>query len=113
MDCTYKSNKYRLPLLNVVGTTCLNTTFYAAFGLLLQERIEDFTWFLRILQTLYRRLDLKDPKVIVTDRDSALMAVIREVFPHKKNLLCLWHINKCIQAEWKPGFQNSETPEEE
>ena len=30
MDCTYKSNKYRLLLLNVVGTTCLNTTFYMA-----------------------------------------------------------------------------------
>lgn len=96
MDCIYKSNKYPLPLLNVVGTTCLNTTFYAAFGFLLQEWIEDFTWFLRILQTLYRRLDLEDPKVIVTNRDSALMAVIREVFPNTKNLLCLWHINKCI-----------------
>lgn len=46
MDCTYKSNKYRLPLLNVVETTCLNTTFYVAFGYLLQEQIEDFTWFL-------------------------------------------------------------------
>lgn len=43
MDCTYKSNKYRLPLLNVVGTTCLNSTFYAAFGFLLQDRKEDFT----------------------------------------------------------------------
>ena len=113
MDCTYKSNKYRLPLLNVVGTTCLNTTFYVAFGFLLQERIEDFTWFLRILQTLYRRLDLEDPKVIVTDRDSALMAAIRNVFPHTKNLLCLWHINKCVQVEWKPVFQNTEKPEEE
>lgn len=42
MDCTYKSNKYRLPLLNVVGTTCLNTTFYVTFGFLLQERKDDF-----------------------------------------------------------------------
>ena len=67
MDCTYKSNKYCLPLLNIVRTTCLNTTFYAAFGFLPQEQIKDFTWFLRILQTLYRPLDLEDPKVIVTN----------------------------------------------
>lgn len=113
MGCTYKSNKYRSPLLNVVGTTCLNTTFYAAFGFLLSQRTEDFIWFLRILQNLYRRLDLKDPKVIVTDRDAALMAAIHEVFPHTTNLLCLWHINKCVQAEWKPVFQDSEKPDEE
>lgn len=81
MDCTYKFNKYRLPLLNVVRTTCLNTTFYAAFGFLLQERTEDFVWFLRILRNLYARLDLEDPKVIVTDRDAALMSAICEVFP--------------------------------
>ncbi|WP_375449254.1 transposase [uncultured Nostoc sp.] len=104
MDCTYKSNKYHLPLLSVVGTTCLNTTFYAAFGFLLQERTKDFTWFLGIFQTLYRRLDLEDPKVIVIDRDAALMAAIREIFPYTTNLLCLWHINKCVQAEWKPVF---------
>lgn len=113
MDCTYKSNKYRLPLLNVVGTTSLNTTFYAAFGFLLQERTEDFVWFLRILRNLYARLDVEDPKVIVTDRDAALMSAIREVFPKTTNLLCLWHINKSVQAEWKPVFHNSEDPNEE
>lgn len=104
MDCIYKSNKYRLSLLNVVEITCLNSTFYVTFGFFLQERIEDFTWFLKILQTLYRELDLKDPKVIVTNRDFALMAVIHKVFLHTKNLLCLCHINKCIQVEWKPIF---------
>lgn len=61
---------------------------------------------------MYRRLDLKDPKVIFTGRGVALMAAIREVFPHIANLLCLWHINKCVQAEWKPLFQDRENPEE-
>lgn len=113
MDCTYKFNKYRLPLLNVVGTTCLNRTFYVAFGFLLQEKKEDFTWFLMILHSLYRRLDLEDLKVIVTDRDTALMAAIHEIFPRTTNLLCLWYINKCVQSEWKPIFQDSEKSEEE
>lgn len=66
-----------------------------------------------MLRNLYRRLDLTDPKVIVTDRDIALMAAIREIFPHTTNLLCLWHINKCVQGEWKQAFQNVENPEEE
>ena len=94
MDCTYKSNKYRLHLLNVVGTICLNGTFYVAFDFLLWEKKEDFTWFLTILHSLYQQLDLEDPKVIVTDRDIALMAAIYEIFPRTTNLLCLWHIKK-------------------
>ena len=113
MDCIYKSNKYCLPLLNVVGTTCLNGTYYVAFGFLLQKKKEDFTWFLTILRSLYRRLDLEDPKVIVTDRDIAVMAAIHEIFPRTTNLLCLWHLNKCVQSEWKPIFQDSGRPEEE
>lgn len=65
-------------------STSLNTTFYVGFKFLLQERKDDFIWFLTILRTLYRRLDLKDPKVIVTDRDIALMAAIREITLNKR-----------------------------
>lgn len=35
MDCTYKSNKYQLSLLNIVETTCLNTMFDIEFGFFL------------------------------------------------------------------------------
>jgi len=31
LDCTYKTNKFKLLLLNIVGITCLNTTFHVAF----------------------------------------------------------------------------------
>lgn len=66
-----------------------------------------------ILRSFYRRLDLEDLKIIVTDRDIALMAAIHEIFPRTTNLLCLWHINKCVKSEWKPIFQDSEKLEEE
>lgn len=84
MDCT---NKYRLLLLNVVGTTCLNTTFYAAFGFLLQEWIKDFTWSLKILRTLYRRLNLGRSKSLYYRSRFCVNGC--EVFPHTENLLCL------------------------
>ncbi len=54
LGCTYKSNKYRLLLLNVVGIIYLNNTFYVAFKFLFQEKKEDFIWFLTILRTLYK-----------------------------------------------------------
>ena len=34
MDCTYKTNKSKLPLINVVGCTNKYSTFPIAFGLL-------------------------------------------------------------------------------
>ena len=89
MHCTYKSNKYRLLLLNIVGTTCLNTTFYVAFAFFLHKRKDDFIWFLTMLRNLCRRLDLTDPKVIMIDRDIAMMAAIRKISSHTTNLLCL------------------------
>lgn len=110
IDCIFKSNKYQLLLLNIVGITCLNSPFYVAFGFLFQEQKKDFTKFLTIFRTLYRQLDLKNSKVIITDQDAALMAAIYKVFLH---LLCLWHINKYIQAEWKLVFHDTENPKEE
>lgn len=42
-----------------------------------------------ILRSLYRQLDLEDPKVIVTDRDIVFMIAIHEIFPRTTNLLFL------------------------
>ncbi len=41
------------------------------------------------------------PKVIVCDRDFALMNVINIVFPKRTNLLCRFHINKNVKAKCK------------
>ena len=31
MDCTYKTNRYKMPLLDIVGVTALNTSFHVGF----------------------------------------------------------------------------------
>ena len=40
--------------------------------------------------------------VIVTDRDLALMNVVKIVFPESTNLLCRFHIDKNVKANVKP-----------
>jgi hypothetical protein len=37
MDCTYKTNKYNMNLLDVVGITSFNTTFFVCFVFLPEE----------------------------------------------------------------------------
>ena len=53
MDCTYKTNRYHLPLLNVAGVTSLGHTFHVAFAFIRQERVEDYFWALGRLRCLY------------------------------------------------------------
>ena len=42
MDATYKTNRYRLPLLIITGTTELESSFYIAFYFLAGEQFEDY-----------------------------------------------------------------------
>ncbi|KAL5159182.1 Protein FAR1-RELATED SEQUENCE 5 [Glycine soja] len=80
IDNTYKTNRYRLPLLDFVGVTPTAMTFSAGFAYLEAER-------------LFLRND-RLPFVIVTGRDLALMNAVKTVFPESTNLLCRFHIDK-------------------
>ena len=44
MDCTYKTNKYRLPLLHIAGMTSFNSHFSVGFCFLKEEKQSDYTW---------------------------------------------------------------------
>lgn len=44
MDCTYKTNRYRMPLLEIVGLTSTDMTFVVAFVYLQYEKEDNFTW---------------------------------------------------------------------
>ncbi|KAH1261807.1 Protein FAR1-RELATED SEQUENCE 5 [Glycine max] len=76
IDNTYKTNRYRLSLLDFVGVTPTGMTFSADFAYVEGERRDAL------------------PRVIVTNRDQALMNVVKDVFPECTNLLCSFHINK-------------------
>ncbi|KAK7393758.1 hypothetical protein VNO78_22322 [Psophocarpus tetragonolobus] len=97
IDCTYKTNRCQLPLLEIVGVTSTELTFSVAFAFVESEQADNFTWALQKL----RGLILKDddvPQVIVTNTDFALMNAVQVVFPSSSNLLCRFHINKNVMA---------------
>ena len=72
LDYTYKTNKFKLPLLNIVGTTYLNSTFHMTFCFMAKEDKESYFWVLEQLKKLYE--STSDSSIIVMDRDLALMA---------------------------------------
>jgi histone-lysine N-methyltransferase SETD2 len=65
MDCTYKSNRFSLPLFNIVGMTASNSTFFVAFTFLKHEREADYTWSLKQLRAYVG--GNFSPKVVITD----------------------------------------------
>ncbi|XP_077216899.1 protein FAR1-RELATED SEQUENCE 5-like [Tasmannia lanceolata] len=106
MDCAYKTNKYKMPLLNVVGVTSFNSCFYSCFALLLKEEKEDYVWALKMFHDMLD--NVSKPTVIITDRELALMGAIQVVFPRTINLLCVWHIEKDILSKCKCHFQDGD-----
>ncbi|XP_026417055.1 protein FAR1-RELATED SEQUENCE 5-like [Papaver somniferum] len=90
LDCTYKTNKYEIPLMNVVGHTSTKSPFTVAFCFLHDELKESYVWALEQVKLIFREDAL--PKVMVTDQEAALMFAIRKVFPNAQNFLCTFHV---------------------
>ncbi len=88
MDCTYKTNKYKLPLFHTVGVTPWNTTFTSSYCFIAHEKTEDYIWALRAMNEAIQ-IETK-PQVIITDNEDGLTKAIASVFPDTKHQLCLW-----------------------
>lgn len=100
IDSTYMTNKYRLPLVEIVGVTSTDLTFTVAFAYLESKRADDFAWALQKLRVLFFKDDAI-PQVIVTDKDISLMNAVQSVFPSSTQLFCQSHITKNVKAKCK------------
>ncbi|WCJ18213.1 hypothetical protein M5689_000583 [Euphorbia peplus] len=96
IDSTYKTNRYKWPLVEMVGMTPCNKNFLIAYVLMHNEKEESYRWALERLRELLPTD--KNPHAITTDRELVLLKPVRELFPHSNHLLCTWHINKDVQA---------------
>ena len=101
LDCTYKTNKHRMPLLDMVGVDSCQRSFCIAFAFLSGESEEDYSWALEHLRSLYQR---ELPSVVLTDRCMAAMNAAALWFSSSKALLCLWHVNKAVLQYCRPLF---------
>ena len=100
IDSTYKTNRYKLPLLDFVGVTPTGMTFSASFAYLEGERLNNVVWALGRFRDIFLRRDTL-PGVIVTDRDLILINAVKTVFPGCTNLFCRFHIDKNVKAKCK------------
>ncbi|XP_074291132.1 uncharacterized protein LOC141617899 [Silene latifolia] len=97
IDSTYKTNLYRLPLVEMVGVTPVGKSFVIAYALVKHESEDGYLWVLRKLKALLN--DAVQPNAIVTDCEAGLLNAIPTVFPDSSNLLCLWHIYSNVETK--------------
>ncbi|XP_074300785.1 uncharacterized protein LOC141632105 [Silene latifolia] len=100
-DCTYKTNKYKMPVLEVIGVTPVHKNFSVFFAFLQNEQETAYDWAFKCLAKL---LDSNEPIVFVTDRETALINAIEMHFPSASLLLCRRHIEKNVEAWVKRNY---------
>ncbi|KAK0368430.1 mutator-like element, partial [Colletotrichum limetticola] len=104
LDCTYKTNKYGMPLLDIVGVDACQRSFCIAFAFLSGETEDDYTWALERVRSLYDQCNASLPAVILTDRCLACINAVAAIFPSSASLLCLWHANKAVLQHCYSAF---------
>jgi hypothetical protein len=111
IDNTYKTNRFGMPLMDIIGVDHNSISFFVAFAFLPDESEGSYQWALANLKGLFDILHLiqqLQPSVISTDCDQALRNAISSIFPETPTLLCLWHANKNIQQHCKGKFTSNE-----
>jgi MULE transposase domain len=103
IDCTYKTNQYPMPHLDITGlTACIS--FYVGLRLqatnagVLQVCFEESRGHLSPAQPSFS-------EVHSTNKDKALLKAICEVFPQTYSMLCHWHINKTFLRRCVRSFE--------
>lgn len=104
IDATYKTNQYKMPFVQIVGVTSTKKTFSIAFAFMHNEKTVNYTWVLNCLKLTLDQCML--PRVIVTDREMALLNACKEVFPDAAQLLCRWHIEQNIFKRCRQSFKS-------
>ena len=116
-DNTYSTNRFKLPLFQVTGQTCLGTVFNAAFGLIDNERFEGFQFLAGGVRKLLDGYSVRPPDVVITDFDNQMKKALGHAFPDAQQQLCIHHINSNVllqsKRRWVSSTGNSSTGEED
>lgn len=124
LDCTYKTNRYRMPLAIMTEVTDLNTSFYAGMCFMKGEDLEDYKWLIQTIKELYQELDIPLPLVWLSDGEINIpKAIALTISPTAIHILCIWHIERNIvdncrkyireKDAWNTFFQKQKSANEE
>ncbi|XP_072082732.1 protein FAR1-RELATED SEQUENCE 5-like [Arachis hypogaea] len=102
-DATYRSNKYKRPLVVFSTSNHHKQMAIFRFALLEDEKVRTYRW---VLLNMLDVMENKKPSVVVTDGDKAMWAAIADVLQSARHRLCGWHLEKnCVLRVKEPEFR--------
>src|SRR5947199_10874269 len=119
MDCTFKDNIWKFPLLEITATTNEKNTFIIAQALVRSESHDCLLWILEQVSSYhmtYRKLNecIFDrgkftPCVVLTDMSKGFSSALSEMkkrhWPRTRHLWCRWHIYNAIKRKCGDYFK--------
>jgi hypothetical protein len=109
MDATYKTNKYRMPLLHIMGVVPVSdklkysngSNFLIGFAFLSGETEDEYYTVLQMLKDYVFYDANNQPEVFCRDGETALGSALEAVYPEVPQLVCLWHVEKNVLKKAK------------
>jgi hypothetical protein len=99
LDCTYKTNKFNMPFLHIVGITSMNTTYDIAYCLLPNEEEVSYNFAITGLRLLLETEAERSPRIFITDHEIALKNSLKAHFPEVPQRACLWHLMNNLEVK--------------
>lgn len=100
-DCTYKTNRFSMPLLHFIGVDASNKHFSAAFVIMPDELEPSYLWACQQLNDYIFKPINYTPNTFGSDNETALKNAAKEVWRTTPQWLCYWHIQKNVQTAVK------------
>nr|BAC55610.1 far-red impaired response protein-like [Oryza sativa Japonica Group] len=100
-DTTLMTNRYNMPFAPIVGTNNHLQTILLGCALICDETTETFIW---VYKTWMRAMNGQKPGSVMTDRDKAMRAAIKKVFPGTIHRCCLWHVTTEADQQLLPVY---------
>ena len=101
LDTTYKTNKFRIPLVNIIGMTKINRNFYTTSVFLASEKENNYDIIFLSFKDLYDFWKLLYSLTFVTDVYKAEIKALKKIFLKINYILYVFHINNNIFMKLK------------
>lgn len=103
VDCTYKTNRYKMTVFAMVGITSTRKTFSITYCLYIGIG-GYYQLALSRLKLLFAPHDL--PRLFVTDREFAVINAIKSLFTEAHHMLCTFYISRNVKEKCKLKFKS-------
>jgi hypothetical protein len=113
IDAAYKTNRFRMPLVQFTGVSNLHTNFNIGFCFINSEDENAYVWTIQRLSDLISARGGQPPQVIVTNNEDGLKNACDIVFPEAQQILCTWHIDKNVLGRARKTWITNDSEEDE